>query len=314
VTDVLVDFDFALRGVPQRLGTYSPVTLNMPPPLLNNHGSVFTDGTVASLVGPLSGNGTLYEIGQRETNTWPGTGFSGVFLTVDLPAILAAMGNPPLAGPVTFSTTGINYHTDYLDDFTGMSVSTPPWTPADIGAYMVTATEDWTLQPSFVSGLTNPPDLATTGTITATMTGGPGAGSVTYPILRPPLSGFTPGTYTTLATVPAGVTNLNTAVSTAWTVPPVLTGTLPSGALTAPFLLTLMDTATGSGTWAFPSGGGYSRLFGYRMSPIDLTIPLAAGQAPPLWQRQRIGVVDAPEQWTSGLVTPQSSPWQGGTL
>jgi hypothetical protein len=35
---------------------------------------------------------------------------------------------------------------------------------------------------------------------------------------------------------------------------------------------------------------------------------------PPLWQRQRIGVIDAPESFASGLLTPQSSPWQGGML
>jgi hypothetical protein len=35
---------------------------------------------------------------------------------------------------------------------------------------------------------------------------------------------------------------------------------------------------------------------------------------PPLWQRQRIGVTDSSEQYSTGLVTPQSSPWQGGTL
>lgn len=35
---------------------------------------------------------------------------------------------------------------------------------------------------------------------------------------------------------------------------------------------------------------------------------------PPLWQRQRIGVMDSSEQFSSGLLTPQSSPWQGGML
>lgn len=36
--------------------------------------------------------------------------------------------------------------------------------------------------------------------------------------------------------------------------------------------------------------------------------------APPLWQGQRIGVADAPDQFARGLVSPQSSPWQGGML
>jgi hypothetical protein len=35
---------------------------------------------------------------------------------------------------------------------------------------------------------------------------------------------------------------------------------------------------------------------------------------PPLFQRQRIGALDAPESYASGLLTPWSSPWQGGML
>jgi hypothetical protein len=45
----------------------------------------------------------------------------------------------------------------------------------------------------------------------------------------------------------------------------------------------------------------------YRWAPLGVAVP-------PLWQRQRIGVMDSPEQYATGLVTPQSSPWQGGTL
>lgn len=64
-------------------------------------------------------------------------------------------------------------------------------------------------------------------------------------------------------------------------------------------------------------GGDYShRTYGFVDLSLTATLTFDAGRrvAPPLWQRQRIGVVDAPEQWTSGLVTPQSSPWQGGIL
>jgi hypothetical protein len=65
-------------------------------------------------------------------------------------------------------------------------------------------------------------------------------------------------------------------------------------------------------------GGDYSGGRNYGFADLSLTATLSfdggRAYAPPLWQRQRIGVLDSPEQWTSGLVSPQSSPWQGGTL
>ncbi len=73
----------------------------------------------------------------------------------------------------------------------------------------------------------------------------------------------------------------------------------PTGATAGPTL-----TAHG-GAWDPTYGRGQvNSRFASWSSPPSL--------APPLWQRQRIGVLDSPEQYASGLASPYSSPWQGG--
>lgn len=96
--------------------------------------------------------------------------------------------------------------------------------------------------------------------------------------------------------------------------PFALDGAYPAGTFTQE-LSAAVDAAEGAGVdlgYTPVTRSGNWQVQATSIAATYRYLPVAALSRPPLWQRGRIGVLDSPDQWTSGLVTPQSSPWQGG--